>query len=251
MGAGCFLPTPEVGARCHHLLRSTARPEVPPHPPLPPETVGNRSAASGRGSALPSCLVANQRPGSGPLLGQSGDVIVAGRFPKIRPMRRGRSGVPYTVLAQYRQSPRGPGCRRRANGRLAEARGGVASPAANGVWGAEPGPCQVRPTSKRSGLLGRGRGHFPNRGRPGAGRAAGGPMRHAAAAGLSRDGAGGGRRRVGINTRRWRLGSGLRAVHTSLSLLAGQRGGSSGFPAGGPRARRAGPPGAGWRQPSG
>lgn len=212
--------------------------------------MGNRSAASGRGSALPSCLVTNQRPGSGPLLGQSGDVIVAGRFPRIRPMKRGRSGIPFTVLAQYQQSPRGPGCRRGANGRQAEARGGVASPAANGVWGAEPGPCQARPTGGRSELLGRGRGQFPNRGEPGAGRAAGGPMRHAAAAGLSRDGAGGGRRRVGINTRRWRLGSGLRAV-PSLPLLAGQRGGSSVFPAGGPRARRGGPPGAGWRQPSG
>lgn len=165
-------------------------------------------------------------------------------------MKRGRSGSPYTVLAQYQQSPRGPGCRRGANGRQTEARGGVASPTANGAWGAEPGPCQARPTGGRSELLGRGRGHFPNRGGPGAGRTAGGPMRHAAAAGLSRDGAGGGRRRVGINTRRWRLGSELRAV-PSLPLLAGQRGGSSVFPASGPRARRDGPPGAGWRQPSG
>ncbi|EDL91254.1 max dimerization protein 1, isoform CRA_a [Rattus norvegicus] len=72
-------------------------------------------------------------------------------------------------------------------------------------------------------------------------------MRHVAAAGLSRDGAGGGRRRVGINTRRWRLGSGLRAV-PSLPLLAGQRGSSSVFPAGRPRARRGSPPGAGWRK---
>lgn len=165
-------------------------------------------------------------------------------------MRRGRSGIPCTVLTQYSLSPRRPGCRRGANGRQAEARGGVASRAANGMQGVESGPCQARPTSRRSGLLGRGRGHFPNRGGLGAGRAAGDPMRGTAAAGLSRDGAGGGRRRVGINTRRWRLGSGLRAV-PALPLLAGRSGVSSVFPAGGPRARRGGPPGAGWLQPSG
>lgn len=201
-------------------------------------------------SPLPSCLIANQQPGSGPLLGQSGDVIVAGRFPRAQPMSCRCSGIPCTILAQCPQSPRGPGCRHAANGKQAGARGGVASRAANRVQGAESGPCQAQPTSERSGLLGRGRGHFSNRGGPGAGCAEGDPMRGTAAAGLSRDGTGGGRRRVGINTRRPRLGSGLCAV-PALSLLAGQSGGSSAFPAGGPRAPRGGPPGAGWRQPSG
>lgn len=129
-GAGCLPPTPRVGARCHHLLRSPARPEV-----LPGDS-GQQVGSQWAGicpPVLPSCLVANQRPRSVLLLGQSGDVIVAGRFPRIRPMRRGRSGIPCTVLAQYPPSPRGPGCRRGANGRQAEARGGVASPSANGV----------------------------------------------------------------------------------------------------------------------